>query len=101
MADSFIDEVLTPNSKGEHEPTPRNVMATFLSTLLNIAVIIFAVTSMLSVGFGHTLREIIGPLRHPRGVIRVLAANFVLVPLLAFGVGRLLSLDQPLEIGLM
>jgi bile acid:Na+ symporter, BASS family len=76
-------------------------MESFLSTLLNIAVLTFAVTSMLSVGFGHTIREIISPLRHPHGVIRALLANFVLVPLLAFGVARLLSLDRPLEIGLM
>ncbi|HWQ90740.1 MAG TPA: bile acid:sodium symporter [Clostridia bacterium] len=62
---------------------------------------VFAVTSMLSVGFGHTVREIIGPLRHARGVMRALVANFVLVPLLAFGVARLLSLNRPLEIGLM
>jgi predicted Na+-dependent transporter len=73
----------------------------FLSTLLDIAVLVFAVTSMLSVGFGHTVREIVGPLRHARGVLRALVGNFVLVPILAFGVARLLSLRQDLEIGLM
>ena len=76
-------------------------MESFLSTLLNLAVLTFAITSMLSVGFGHTIEEIITPLRHPRGVIRALLSNFVLVPLLVFGVARLLSLDRPLEIGLM
>jgi len=76
-------------------------MEPFLLTLLNIAVLVFAVTSMLSVGFAHTVREILGPFRRPQGVVRALAANFVFVPLLAFGVARLLSLDETLKVGLM
>jgi len=76
-------------------------MKAFLSALLNNAVLVFAVTSMFSVGFGHTVREIIAPLRHPYGVLRALVANFVVVPLLAFGIARFLSLDDILEVGLM
>jgi BASS family bile acid:Na+ symporter len=76
-------------------------MESFLSMLLKIAVLLFAAASMLSVGLGNTVREIIDPLRHSHGVFRALVANFVLVPLLAFGVARLLSLEQPLETGLM
>ena len=34
-------------------------------------------------------------------IVRALIANFLLVPLLALGVSRLLSLDRPLEVGLL
>ena len=70
------------------------------SRLLDASVVVFAATSMLSVGFGHTVREIFGPLRNLRGVIRALLANFVLVPILAFLVVRLLPLSEPHEIGI-
>jgi hypothetical protein len=38
---------------------------------------------MLSVGFGYSARQIVGPLRDLRGVITAVLANFLLVPLLA------------------
>lgn len=69
-------------------------MAEPLFSLVNIAVLVFSVTSMLSVGFSYTLREIVEPLRNVRGVLLALAANFALVPLLAYGVTRLLSLEE-------
>lgn len=61
---------------------------------------LFAISSMLSVGLTYTLKEIIGPLRNIKGVVLVLLANFVLVPLLAVILSRLFSLDEPYEIGL-
>ena len=76
-------------------------MAAVLSTILNIAVLVFSVTSMLSVGFSYTLREIAEPLRDLRGVLLALAANFILVPLMAFGVSRLLSLEPAVTVGLL
>lgn len=76
-------------------------MTEILSVLLNIAVPAFSVTSMLSVGFGHVVQEIIEPFSSPRSVIVPLLANFVLVPLLGVAVIWFLSLDRPLEIGLI
>ena len=60
--------------------------------VLNIAVLVFAVSSMLSVGLAHEWREILAPLRAVRPVLRALVANFVLVPLLAFVVLKVLVL---------
>src|SRR5690606_34395322 len=57
-------------------------------------------TSMLSVGFGHTVRQVIGPLRNVRGVVRALLANFVLVPLLALLALRVLPVSEPHAIGI-
>jgi BASS family bile acid:Na+ symporter len=69
--------------------------------LLAASVLAFPVASMFSVGLDYTLREIAEPLRHPERVFRALVANFVLVPLLAFGISRLLSLEPALGAGLM
>lgn len=66
-----------------------------------IVVLVFVVSSMLAMGLGLTVGEIIAPLRNVRRVIMSLLANFVLVPLLALGLAALLQLDQPLGIGLL
>lgn len=71
-----------------------------LSGLLNLSVVVFSVASMLSVGLGSTVQELLSPLGNPRRVVRALTANFVLVPILAYVIGRLLALDAPLFNGL-
>ena len=76
-------------------------MTAFLGSLLDIATLVFAVSSMLSVGFSYTLRELIEPLRNARLVIGALVANFVLVPLLAYAITAFLSLGEGREIGLL
>lgn len=70
-----------------------------LATLLNLSVVVFAVSSMLSVGFGNTLRRLIAPLRDARRVARAVLANFVLVPLLAYVVLQLIPLELTRAIG--
>ncbi|MFN3651262.1 MAG: bile acid:sodium symporter family protein [Armatimonadota bacterium] len=76
-------------------------MVELLSRLLGLAVPVFAVASMLSVGLSYTPKQILEPLRHVRGVALALAANFVVVPLLAYAISRLLTLDRSLELGLV
>lgn len=76
-------------------------MTEFFSSLLNIATLVFAVSSMLLVGISFTLQQIIAPLRSPRLVIGALLANFVLVPLLAYGILDVLSIGQGRAIGLI
>lgn len=72
-----------------------------LSDLLNVAVLVFAVSSMLSVGLTYTLGQIVEPLRNVRLVGVGLLANFVVVPLWALLIVRMLSLDDPYEVGIM
>lgn len=55
---------------------------------------------MLSVGLAYRLRLIVGPLREARAVFRELVANFVLVPLLAVGIERMIPMDPPPALGL-
>lgn len=66
----------------------------------SIAVLVFAVSSMLSVGLAYRIGLILGPLREPRAVFRAVVANFVLIPLLAVGIERVFPLDAPLALGL-
>jgi BASS family bile acid:Na+ symporter len=76
-------------------------MKDFLATLLNVAVLVFAASSMLSVGFAYKAMEVLGPFRNVYGVIRSLVANFVLVPILALLITQALPLAQPIQTGLM
>lgn len=65
-----------------------------------VAIFIFVVTSMLSVGLGLSLSQILESLRSTRLVFSSLAANFVLVPMLAYFIIRVIPLAQPLDIGI-
>ncbi len=55
-----------------------------LATIAGLALNLFIITSMLAMGMSLTVKHIIDPLRNLRQLILMLAANFVLVPLLAF-----------------
>lgn len=75
-------------------------MTDALSSLLNISVIVFAISSMFGVGLGHTLSEVLGPLRRIRPVLLALVANFVVMPLFAILVLEAFSLPEPHAIGI-
>lgn len=74
---------------------------TALTALLQVSLLVFVVTSMLSMGLSLTIAQILEPLRNVKLVVVALAANFVVVPLLAWGIAELLSLDEALAIGLI
>jgi BASS family bile acid:Na+ symporter len=76
-------------------------MDALLSNVLNVATLVFAVSSMLSVGLRYAIQEIIAPLRNARLVIGAVVANFVLVPILAFVITMLLSFGEERELGLL
>jgi len=72
-----------------------------LHTLAKAAVLVFVVSSMLAMGVDLTIGQIATPLRNRRLVVLGLLANFVLMPLAAVILWKLLLLDQPLGIGLL
>ena len=76
-------------------------LESFLSTIAALSGLLFVVTSMLGMGLSLTTAQILQPLKNVRLVILALLANFVLVPLLAFGITRLIPMDQSLQIGLI
>jgi predicted Na+-dependent transporter len=72
-----------------------------LSTLQSLFTLSFVVTSMLSMGLSLTVSQILQPLKNTRLVIMALAANFVIVPAVAFALSRIIPLDQSVQIGLL
>lgn len=73
----------------------------FLSKAAPVMMLVFIVSSMLAVGLSLTVQQILAPLRKGRLVVLALLANFVLMPLAAYVIGRLLHLDQPLGVALL
>jgi BASS family bile acid:Na+ symporter len=72
-----------------------------LQKATTVATLIFILSSMLGMGLGLTVSQIITPLRNPRLVVLSLLANFVLMPLAALGLATVLRLDPPLGVGLL
>jgi bile acid:Na+ symporter, BASS family len=67
----------------------------------SVAMLVFVLSSMVAMGLGLTVGQIIAPLRNARLVVLSLLVNFVLMPLGALALAALLRLDQPLGVGLL
>jgi BASS family bile acid:Na+ symporter len=76
-------------------------MMELLSKAVTVAMLSFVVSSMLAMGLALSVSQILEPLRNARLVVFALLANFVLMPLGAFVLARILSLDEPLGVGLL
>ena len=72
-----------------------------LNKAVTVAMLGFVVSSMLAMGSGLTIRQIIEPLRNARRVLFALLANFVLMPLGALALAKVLWLDNPFAVGLL
>lgn len=68
---------------------------------ISLATITFVLSSMIGMGFGLRVKEIVAPLRNWRLVALSLVANFALMPAVAVLLAKLLRLDAPLGIGLL
>ncbi|HEU4345081.1 MAG TPA: bile acid:sodium symporter [Candidatus Binatia bacterium] len=66
-----------------------------------VAMLVFVLSSMVAMGLGLTVGQIIAPLRNARLVVLSLLVNFVLMPLGALALAALLRLDEPLGVGLL
>ena len=72
-----------------------------LNKAVTVAMLGFVVSSMLAMGSGLTIRQIIEPLRNARLLVLALLANFILMPLAALAVAKALWLDESFGIGLL
>ena len=72
-----------------------------LSKAATVAMLIWVVFSMLAMGTGLTLARIIERLRNVRLVLLALLANFVLMPIGAEALAKVLRVDEPVEVGLL
>jgi BASS family bile acid:Na+ symporter len=66
-----------------------------------VAMLVFVLSSMVAMGLGLTVRQILAPLHNVRLVGVALLANFVLMPLSAVALAALLRLDHPHRVGLL
>ena len=73
----------------------------FFLAIGSLGVLIFIITSMLGMGFGLTVPQIMTPLKNRRLVIMSLLANFLLVPILALVIIWIIPLSEGLRIGLI
>ena len=72
-----------------------------LSKAATVAMLIWVVFSMLAMGTGLTLARITERLRNVRLVLLALLANFVLMPIGAEALAKVLRVDEPVEVGLL
>jgi len=72
-----------------------------LQKATTVAMLSFVVSSMLAMGTGLTVGEIVAALRNRRLIMVALLANFVLMPLAALTLAKVLWLDEPLGVGLL
>ena len=68
---------------------------------ISVSMIVFVVSSMLAMGLGLRVSEIVAPLRNWRRVTLALVANFVVMPFAALALARMLRLEQSMGIGLL
>src|SRR6266436_6623320 len=83
-------------------PIPEtSMLMELLSKAATVAMLSFVVSSMLAMGAGLTVSQISEPLRNARLVVLALLANFVLMPLGALALAKVLWLDEPFGVGLL
>jgi bile acid:Na+ symporter, BASS family len=72
-----------------------------VTKVIPIAMLVFVVSSMLAVGLSLTVKQILAPLRDARLVTLAVVANFVLMPVSALLISRLVQLDTSLGVALL
>jgi len=72
-----------------------------LTLLFNISIVIFVIATMVSIGFGLRVSEIIEPLKSPILILNVLITNFVIVPLSILVIVSIIPIDEGAKIGLI
>src|SRR6266566_5706651 len=77
------------------------MLVELLSKAATVAMLTVVVSSMLAMGAGLTVSQISEPLRNARLVVLALLANFVLMPLGALALAKVLWLDEPFVLGLL
>src|SRR5215471_9387512 len=76
-------------------------MGETLAFISKAAMLVFLLAGMLELGLSLTFAQILDPWRNARLAILSLMANFIVVPLLAVGIARLLRVDQAAGVGLL
>lgn len=76
-------------------------MDVILQQLANLSVLIYIVTTMLSMGLSFFPKQFIEPLKDKKIILKSLVANFILVPILTYIILQVIPLQTGLAIGLV
>jgi BASS family bile acid:Na+ symporter len=76
-------------------------MTEILATLAQLSVLVFVISSMLSMGMSLTMQQILDPIKNTRLVILALVANFILVPITAVIITLIFPLNESITTGLI
>lgn len=76
-------------------------MDVILQQLANLSVLIYIVTTMLSMGLSFFPKQFIEPLKDKKLILKSLVANFILVPILTYIILQVIPLQTGLAIGLV
>lgn len=72
-----------------------------LTLITKLTALVFFMSSMAGIGLGLTWPQITAPLRNISFVVRAVLANFVIAPLLAVVIAKVLKLEDPFATGLL
>lgn len=76
-------------------------MTEALTTITQVAILTFVLTSMVGLGLSLTVRQILEPLQNVRLVVLALLVSFVVAPAAAWGLATLFGLDDAQSLGLL
>ena len=76
-------------------------MADHLQRLADFSILAFVVSSMLAMGMSERLADVLEPLKKPLSIVLALSVNFVLSPLVAVVLSRLVPLQPGHAVGLL
>ena len=76
-------------------------MIDYLQQLADISLPLFVVSTMLAMGMSQHLADVVAPLKRPAPVALALLVNFVISPVLAFALSRLVPLQPAHATGLL
>jgi predicted Na+-dependent transporter len=76
-------------------------MEVILQQFANLSVLIYIVTTMLSMGLNFFPKQFLEPLQDKSLILKSLAANFILLPIITYIILQVIPLEQGLAIGLI
>ena len=69
--------------------------------IADLSILVFVVSTMLAMGMSQRLAEVVAPLQRPLTVVLALAVNFILAPLFALVLSRIIPLQPGHAVGLL
>ncbi len=76
-------------------------MEVILQQFANLSVLIYIVSTMLSMGLNFFPKQFLEPLKDKNLILKSLAANFILLPIITYIILQVIPLEQGLAIGLI